>query len=360
MSCIKDEIKIVCRLLQRYADKLSLNSHSKRQAPLNPDPSSTTDAVTTAFKNSLKTMSISDNEFHAVIDYAFSRKKKKESRRLTSNFAACVNTAVEHVISLLRGRKEYDPLFLTDEATSIEKFGDAVGENFLDSYKRAKFRDAFRTKLSEDAAKNCFHIYGKVNSGNNPDCIFAWRVLIIHGTHHAGSVAKAINECQQMAPKQMGREAVRHFNAIMNQISVVPAGARDALHNYLFLGHPDPDNSIADKYVQFVINLAAGQPLDENMFVDDRTYNSHGGNGVGATQYNDFWEACREVILPNSATEERRHSDIIYASGAHSIPNLIKLATEILQRKVDDGTVDKLPAIPSKEWVGMSSICPKL
>ena len=81
------------------------------------------------------------------------------------------------------------------------------------------------------------------------------------------------------------------------------------------------------------MDLAAGHPIDESMFVDGIINNSRGGKGMGATGYEEFWLACKEVLFPNSATEERWHSDTVYASGAHSIPNLVTLATEILQKK---------------------------
>lgn len=55
--------------------------------------------------------------------------------------------------------------------------------------------------------------------------------------------------------------------------------------------------------------------------------------------------------MHNCATEERRHSDTIYALGSHSITNLVTLATELLQKKVDNGTFRELPPIPCTEWV---------
>ena len=79
--------------------------------------------------------------------------------------------------------------------------------------------------------------------------------------------------------------------------------------------------------------------------------NSRGGKGIGATQFAEFWKACREILIPDSATEERRAKDVIYASAAHSIPNLVKLATEVLQRKVDRNELDKFPPVPSVQWV---------
>ena len=104
------------------------------------------------------------------------------------------------------------------------------------------------------------------------------------------------------------------------------------------------------------MDLSASHPIDESLFVDGRINNSRGGNGIGATRYDDFWMACREVLLPNSAMEEHRHSDTMYTSGAHSIPNLVTLATIILQKKVDDGTFDSLLPIPSTEWVRLQFV----
>ena len=65
-----------------------------------------------------------------------------------------------------------------------------------------------------------------------------------------------------------------------------------------------------------------------------------------------FWEACEEVLPPNSAAEERyHHDDTIYILGAHSIPNLINLASEILHWKLDSGELDEMPPIMIKDWV---------
>ena len=98
------------------------------------------------------------------------------------------------------------------------------------------------------------------------------------------------------------------------------------------------------------MDLATGQPIDESFFVDKWESNSCGGNGVGSTNFELFWEACEEVLLLNSATEEHyHHGDTIYTSGAHSIPNLINLATEILQQKLDSGELDEMPPIMIKE-----------
>ena len=70
-----------------------------------------------------------------------------------------------------------------------------------------------------------------------------------------------------------------------------------------------------------------------------------------ATKFELFWTECRKILIPTSSAEERRHSDIAYASEVISIPSLIRRATENLQKQVEDGTLTELPPIPSTEWV---------
>ena len=72
----------------------------------------------------------------------------------------------------------------------------------------------------------------------------------------------------------MGREAVRHFDSIIRRITAIPLGSRDALHNYLFLGGPDPNKKIADEHVTFAMALAAGHPVDKSLFVHGTASNS--------------------------------------------------------------------------------------
>ena len=354
VDLMKKEVRMLCDLLNRHRDKLSVNLVAKGLDLLDTESQSKKKAVSAAFKDLLRTVPISNNEYHTVIDHPFATGQNKRGR--ISKFQNCVNEAVAHVISQIKGRKYYDPMFLTDEAMNIAKFGEAAGENFLTAATRAKFRKVFRKKLAEGEAKLVFHIYGQVNGGKNPDCIFVWKVPYVHGDDHAGNVAKAIIECQQAAPKQMACEAVRHFDSIISRITDIPLGAREALRNYLFVGDPDPNKKIADEHVTFVMALAAGHPVDKSLFVHTAASNSRGGKGIGATAYDDFWLACKEVLLPNSATEERRHTDTVYASGAHSIPNLVSQATAILQKKVDNGVFDSLPPIPSTEWVRLQFV----
>ena len=172
---LKNEVRILCKLLHRHKDKLSGNLNEKVQGLLNPESASKKNAVTTAFKNALRTVPLSDKEFHSEIDHPFT--KKMSSRGRPGDFQKCVNAAVANVISQIKGRKFYDPMFLTDNAMNIEEFGKACNTVCLDSQKRSTFREAFRKKLAEGEAGLKFHIYGKVNGNYHVFC-FAFFTLL--------------------------------------------------------------------------------------------------------------------------------------------------------------------------------------
>ena len=127
-----------------------------------------------------------------------------------------------------------------------------------------------------------------------------------------------------MIPKFIGREEVAHFNCIISGVTSIDAKARDALRNYIFLGNANPDKALGDEYVQLVLDLAARQPIDESLLVRARSRdeNSRGGQGIGSTTFGDFWEACREILRPSEASEERRNSTVLFTLAANSFEDL--------------------------------------
>ena len=250
---MKDEIGIIINVLRRHHESLGANAKSKLFAKSNTNP-----PIPAAFKKSMNAVKISGTEFHSSVDPALKNKKKKAPGK-PSPFAACVNISVKSVVDKLRGMPDYEPLFLTDKVMGIDKFGEAIGKSFLSASDRAKYRSNFRNELAAGVVNMCIHFYGKLCKGVHPDCLFVWKVPALHSPQHAGKVALAIDTCRELAPKKMGGEAVKHFNMLINNITDIPAGARDALRNHLFIGEPNPDGSIADEYVQFVLDMAAGQ-----------------------------------------------------------------------------------------------------
>jgi len=316
---------------------------------MNPSSGGKKKSVDAAFNRSLNIVKIAEDEFHAHLDSARHPKRPGGSR---SRFSLCVQAAVQNVFDKLRHSEDYVPIFLTDDVMGIEAFAEQTRDNFMNNVTRAKYRLKFRDELAYGIQNMTINVFGKLNAGRDAHCLFVWKVPSVYGALHAGRVAKVIDDCREMLPKKISAEVERQFNAMMDGIADLPAKARDALRNLLFIGDPNPDNSVADKYVDFVCNLVSeGGTLDELMLVDGRANNSRGGNGFDASRFDEFWKACKEVLMPDARAEERRHSSVMHASEAHSIPDLVSQATAVLQEKVNDGKLEKMPLIPSHEWV---------
>eukprot|EP00984_Skeletonema_dohrnii_P019673 scaffold9466_cov85-Skeletonema_dohrnii-CCMP3373.AAC.1 len=352
---VRDEINLICALLQRHKDSLDGKCSSMRQHRSTPTPGKKSHRGTVAaFEKSLNLVQLDDNEFHVVIDSA---KKRNRPKGRLGGFAACVAAAIKKVFSDLRHKEDYSPTFLSDEEIGLNNYAELEGFDVVNAATRANWRAKFRRELNYGIESMMIHVYGKLNPGtNDPDSLFVWKVPFIHNAQHAGRVAKAINECKEMAPKKMSLEAMKHTDTILKGITDLSAEARAAVRNFLYLGDPDPDDKIADEYVDFVLHIAAGNPVEESMLRDRRQGNSRGGKGIDATTYQPFWDCCKEVLLPEARVEERRHSDTMYASAAHSIPNLVKQVTDLLTEKVSSGKLEKMPPIPSLEWVRLQFI----
>ena len=112
--------------------------------------------------------------------------------------------------------------------------------------------------------------------------------------------------------------------------------------NYIFHGDPDPDKELEEEYIQFVMNIAAGQPVDSLLIVNGNLNNSCGGKGLGFTKFRAFFDVCRKILL---------HSDVLHASSAFSISDLKRQAIAILQEKVNNGDLDELPPVPDESWI---------
>ena len=355
VKAIKDEVALICKLLQRHKDHLAGISTAMRELRATPSSKKKSKCGTVvAFEKTLNSVQIDDDEFHAVIDSA---KRPSRPKGKLGGFAGCVVASVRKVIDDLHHKEYFDPIFLTDGAMGLDNYAEVVGVDVLDSADRAHWRSKFRKELSYGNDSLTIHVYGRMNHGTkNPASLFVWKVPKIHDVQHSGRVAKAINVCREMAPKELSSEALKHADAILKGVTNLSADARRAIRNFLYLGDPDPDDELSDAYVNFVLQLAAGNPVEESMLRDGREGNSRGGKGLDATKFQPFWDCCKEVLLPEARVEERRHSTTMYASAAYSIPNLVKQVTDLLTEKVNSGKLDKMPPIPSLEWVRLQFI----
>ena len=131
VNCIKDEVKLIVLILNRHKEKIAGAVLDKKKTLL--DLTSKPRDVNAAFKNPLQTVKIADDEFHSKVDPAFRVKKRGIGGHKPGKFALRVRAAVDHIIDNLRGRNDYNPLFLTDEEMGIDKYSEDLDENFLTS-----------------------------------------------------------------------------------------------------------------------------------------------------------------------------------------------------------------------------------
>eukprot|EP00957_Ditylum_brightwellii_P151562 11542306-Ditylum_brightwellii.AAC.2 len=140
---------------------------------------------------------------------------------------------------------------------------------------RARYRAQFFTELFYVVESMRIHVLGIQNTGSqNPDYIFVWKVPKVDKGQHAELVAKAINNCNKIIPKQVNAEAVRHFNVIMSGVTAIPYMACNAIQDYLLIEDTNPNGTMNDKYVGFVLSLTAGHLVDDFVLADGRANNS--------------------------------------------------------------------------------------
>ena len=127
-------------------------------------------------------------------------------------------------------------------------------------------------------------MFGRLRVGTvTPSCICVWKVPIQFGDAYPGNVQKAIENCREMLPRKVAAESLKHFDNLMASLLEVPAGVRNALKNYLFMGEVNVKGDLAEDYLNFAMDLAAGMPLDKSLIVDGRSFNSRGSKGIGST-----------------------------------------------------------------------------
>ncbi len=312
-------------------------------------------SIPSAFEAVVGAVEVSNSEFYVPIEASIGKEKSGHSK---TRMEACRDIAKEKLTAKLKLSGDYVPFFLSDEQMGITEEALYRSYSSASPADRALHRFTFRKLLSEGLEGCHVNIFGKLCQGmNNPSCLYIWKCPMYHGAEHIGKVQAVIQSCRSSMPKDMSKESAKHFNHIMRHISSISVPVRKALKNYLFLGDTNPRGDIAEEYCKFVLEVAAGNPIDESFVMDGRLFNSRGGRGIGHTQFDVFYEECRRIIIPTSTTEERRHSDSMFASEVLSIKNLIKRATDNLKTKVEAGELTEMPPIPSPEWVRMQ-FCP--
>jgi hypothetical protein len=213
-------------------------------------------------------------EYYAIIRPS---SKKPTQRGKASAKEQAINQSISELTDLLRYSEDYDVFHLRDEQMGIvdRAFQGEDGTVGLSSADRKYYRKRFKAKLADGLEEICINIFGRNQSGSNdPSCLFVWKVPIVHGELHAGSVQKAVEECREMLPRKQSAESILRFNNILSGIAKVPTKVRWAMTEYLFNGESNVRGGDADRYCEFVQNFASGLPVDASWILDGRELNS--------------------------------------------------------------------------------------
>ena len=152
IEMLKEEIGNVLFLFQRHKVHLQLDSAQKVKA-------ASTDKsrfpIPTAFRYSSTSVTLSSNEFHMQI-YPASRIQPRRKPGKPGAYDMSIRKHLDAIVLTLRGREDYDPIFLTDDGThsmGIDDFSRSAEEVFLTSNQRAEYRKLFRKALADGVTK---------------------------------------------------------------------------------------------------------------------------------------------------------------------------------------------------------------
>ncbi len=212
-SCLQDHLNSLNRQTGSIVDQI------KSQAAAKEGGGGVEPAGLAAFSKKGHTTETSENWFLTEVELMHPSSKKRIGR--PSDFSASVARSKAAIVRLLRIRKDYDPVFLTDDAMGIDSYAMEKNDSFMSTTQRASYRTRFREELVAGVENMKLNIYCKSGGGARQACVFVWKVPATFAPGHTARAAAVMEKCQELAPKEISRELVTHFNLMMAQISGV-------------------------------------------------------------------------------------------------------------------------------------------
>ena len=282
LSLFKDEIEHIRGILYEMKQKMVT-----KNCLFNPQPQSSRSL--SAFKSlaNFAELDEENGEFFVPIPRSTTKQGDKKKRGKLTMKQTFIVKAIVDITNVLKFKEDYVPMFLDDENMGINDsaFAEVGGTITLDAGDRAYYRQEFKKKLTKGLDGVDINLFGRLRVGSrNPSCLCLWKVPLKNDETHAGMAQKVVDKCREKLPKVMTDASARHFDNIMSSVSDVPSGVRKAIKEYLFMGEANMKGVIADEYCQYVMNLAAGMPVDKSFIIDGRTFNSRSGKGIGTTK----------------------------------------------------------------------------
>ena len=261
---------------------------------------------------------------------------------------------LDNLKDVLLQKEEYEIVELSDELMGINV------ESMPDRNLRNKAREAFVASIefSFPVGVFTFHRFGTLGKWTA-----VFRMGMGHDDKHHDFIGACIDATKN-APTYLSR---RQTNDAIDTIARASGKnkrlCKSMVHAVL------PDGCIPDfaspkeetEFIQFVTNyiLCVDSEEEKELITDFRTFNVRGNTDV--SRFSLFWEYCaRALDLENgSGAHHRRHAaadeetttNVSYAPGILSIPQLIKATVDLLEK--DGKEKGKDYHVPSEQWVYM-------
>ena len=265
-----------------------------------------------------------------------------------------VNECIDRLTKDLSKTDNYKPISITDAYAGID-------HSTFDLTRR-DLRRQIKVQIGHGLCgmSVCLHVYS--SGGSRADLLTIFKIPppyqrtknTASTDEHTLNFVYGLEECRMLAPNT---EAIQVSNEVMRLLNTY-AGIN--IKNNVVVqirGIISADLSLEDKVD--VDTLIENGYINADVLQDLRTLNSRGGRGGGHTQFDLFYDKCKNILRTDGGAEERRKAgteDILYGSTVTSIPDLRKKAVKALLDDIKSGNIQLMPPIPSDESIRLQFV----
>lgn len=246
---------------------------------------------------------------------------------------------------------DYEPLHVSDTLAGIKSSGKEFSNRF-------HVRNLVKKKIFEGFHRMAVTVHIYKTGGQHVDLLTLFKVPFSYqrDSKHELQFVTAIESCRERAPRFLSLHEGRIVKDILTTYTGVTGSEADAIAQIIT---GDSRATPNQNRVQEIKELVTSGGTDPALVKDMRDLNSRGGKGCGSTDFDAFWKISRRILHKNAVCQERRRSDTtdtLHASAVSSIPDLVKQAKKLLKQAVTDGDHEKMPAIPSEEFIRLQFV----
>ena len=238
----------------------------------------------------------------------------------------------------------YKPLVLSDEFLGLD---DPEHSSIRRAYRRTIKSSITKGKLRKSVVLHTYSL-----GGQYPDLLTIFLVPAERSRKdsvdkYTVEFTKAISGIRKRAAAIEIKQTLKEMDSLLGTMSTYDSKQKDQLASILQLDVADINDIIA----------LHGDTLDMDVLRDQRYLNSRGGKGDGHTNFQIFFDKCKEILHASGAAEERRHgsADIIRVHGSTvtSLRDLRQQAIALIKEDIEKGLLTEEPPYPCEQSIAL-------